>query len=189
MYSLNFRGPVKPQTSQPYSRIGNTILSNKPSISEIFIFLNRLILLYNKNTALLACSANLHWAWVKDPLEENITPRYDIASVVLISASPKIHPCATFGARRLKITTLDLVVFNLSFHFSQYKNSLCISVCNSWGLLANITTSSAYKSNNKRMCPMVIPAFGEAKYDSMSFIYIENKNGDRHSPWRTPNVE
>ena len=54
---------------------GLIYLSNISIATDGFRSLKLSNFLYNRNSDLLAWSVSLHWAWVNNPFDENVTPK------------------------------------------------------------------------------------------------------------------
>ena len=134
----------KPRVSQPYNRIGSTVLSNDSSWISKGIW--RLFIRWYKR-----CSAFFVWstlcliAFNKVRCFVKTVPRYLNSSQMSVVTSANLNS-KLFVLRMPNIRTFDLLRLMFSFQSLEYSKKTLIFSWNDFGSVPNITVSSAYKS-------------------------------------------
>ena len=176
-----------PYTSQPYVSIGFTSVSNRSSVYST----DRVLCFSTcKSTtvyALCACWHNISKPPVKVFRPENVTPKYLNSLTHSISSSLYRRYGRWFGTLFAKHIILFVFVFTVSLFVMQYECKASRPDCNPLVVLASNTRSSAYFNTviflSLHHIPISLTLFISS---TMSSINIENRDGDRHSPCRSP---
>ena len=134
----------KPQVSQPYNRIGSTVLSNNSSWRPKGIW-RLFIRLYKRCSAFFAWSTLCLIALKKVRCFVKTVPMYLNSSQMSIVSSPNLNS-KLFVFRKPNIRTFDLLRLMFSFQSLEYSKKTLIFSWNDFGSVPNITVSSAYKS-------------------------------------------